>query len=316
MNKSHNTYRLTEGAILLAAYVVLLLISLYVPVLGSLVIFVVPVPFMMYAAKHGGKSAALFTLAAILLSIVFGSILAVPMALAFGVTGAVMGYMIGMDRSRLAIFISGSLVFLVNLVAMYVVMVAFFQMDFVEETIKAFEESIALSQNMMEGLGQEMNSQMVEQFEASIGIFETLLPSMFVIASLSIVFLLQLVCVPILRRFKITVQNWPAFRELSFPKSVLWYYLFFLIASMLVSSDSGSYWVWAVTNVVFVLQLLMILQGFAFIAYFYDQKSLPKALFAVTLIAALFLPIILYIVRILGIIDLGFDLRKPAEKKK
>jgi uncharacterized protein YybS (DUF2232 family) len=314
--KNSNTYKLTEGAILLAIFAVLLLISLYIPGLGLVVTLFMPLPFMMFAAKHDGKSTVVFTIAAVLISLIFGSLLAIPMALAYGCTGGVMGYMISKGKGRLGIFMAGSLVFLANTVLQYAAAVALFQINFIDEMLAAFRESITMSAGMMERMGQNVDNQVMEQLEGTVALMETLMPSMFVLASFMIVFLVQLVSVPILKRFGIDVSRWRPFRELSLPKSVLWYYLFSLVSSMLISPESGGYWVWAVTNLLFILQFLILLQGFSLIAYYYHTKGYSKAIFVITVLLAILVPILLYIVRILGIIDLGFDLRKRLKEKK
>jgi uncharacterized protein YybS (DUF2232 family) len=60
----------------------------------------------------------------------------------------------------------------------------------------------------------------------------------------------------------------------------------------------------------------MLLQGLSFVAYFTHIKKFPKAFLIIAVILTFLLPFVLYIVRILGIIDLGFNLRKRLEEKK
>ncbi|ELK46868.1 DUF2232 domain-containing protein [Halobacillus sp. BAB-2008] len=55
MNKSR---RLTEGALMAGIYLILLLLSLYMPIIGPFMIFVLPVPFAYYAHRHGWKPGA------------------------------------------------------------------------------------------------------------------------------------------------------------------------------------------------------------------------------------------------------------------
>lgn len=43
---------ITEGAALLAIYAILLLVSLYVPVLGTVVTFALPLPFILFTIKY------------------------------------------------------------------------------------------------------------------------------------------------------------------------------------------------------------------------------------------------------------------------
>jgi uncharacterized protein YybS (DUF2232 family) len=66
----------------------------------------------------------------------------------------------------------------------------------------------------------------------------------------------------------------------------------------------------------YILQFILILQGYTFIFYFCDQKGISKAISITIAIVAFLVPIFLYIIGILGIIDLGFDLRKGYNKKE
>jgi uncharacterized protein YybS (DUF2232 family) len=43
---------ITEGAALLAIYAILLLISMYVPILGTVVTFALPLPFILLTIRH------------------------------------------------------------------------------------------------------------------------------------------------------------------------------------------------------------------------------------------------------------------------
>jgi uncharacterized protein YybS (DUF2232 family) len=311
-----NTYKLTEGAILLAIFAVLLLITLYIPGLGLVANFFISLPFLFFAAKHDLKSTAIFTLAGVLLSMILGSFLAIPIALAYGTTGAIMGYMIKEGKSRFVSFMAGSLVFLVNLVLQYALSVVLFNINFIDELMKTFRLSIDQSIKMLEQLGQTPDEKMIQQFESMVDLMETLVPSMFVMASFLLVFIIQIASFPLMRRFGLKVPKWKPFRELSLPKSVLWYYLLTMIAGLIIQPEQGTYWYWVIANLSFILQMLMVLQGLSFVFYIAKTKGYPKAVPIIILVLVFLLPFVLYIVRILGIIDLGFDLRKRLGEKK
>jgi uncharacterized protein YybS (DUF2232 family) len=72
----------------------------------------------------------------------------------------------------------------------------------------------------------------------------------------------------------------------------------------------------AIINMTYILQFLMILQGYTFMFYYFDKKGFSKAISITIAIVSFLIPIFLYIVGILGIIDLGFDLRKGFNKKE
>lgn len=311
-----SVHKLTEGAIILAIYSVLLLLSLYVPVIGIVTNLFLALPFMLFAAKNDTKSLVVFFIASLFISMIVGTILALPLTLAFGLTGSVMGYMIREKKGRNTIFLAGSFMFLVNIVLQYAVSVAFFHFNFIEELLVIIRESMDQSFNMLKSMGQaEGTAKIKEQFENGIELIETLMPSLFLMSSFIIVFLIQLVSIPIIKRFGIKVDGWNRVRDISLPKSFLWYYLITLLAALLLNPEEGTYWYWALTNLTYILQLFMVFQGLTFIFYFCDKKGFPKALPIIAVIAAFLIPFFLYIVRILGIIDLGFDLRNRPERK-
>ena len=64
-------------------------------------------------------------------------------------------------------------------------------------------------------------------------------------------------------------------------------------------------------NAGLILGVLFSLQGLSLIVYFFGKKKQPKVLLILLIIFILvFLPVGMYLLRILGIIDVGFRLRK------
>lgn len=57
-----NANQLTKGAMFLAIYSVLLLITLYIPILGAIVNLFLPLPFILFAARNNLKSSVVFLL--------------------------------------------------------------------------------------------------------------------------------------------------------------------------------------------------------------------------------------------------------------
>lgn len=311
-----NAHKLTEGALFLAIFAVLLLITIYIPVLGVVVNLFIPLPFIMFSAKNDRKSSLVLLLGAIFISFIVGTVLAIPLALSYGLTGIVIGDFIREKKSRVAGFIAGSMTFLMTLVIQYVISVVFLEMDIIQETMQIFEQSISQAMNMLEAFGQAPDPQMVEQFETSVEMLKVLVPSIFVMLSFTTVFIIELLSFPIAKRFGIAVPKWKSFQELRLPKSLLWYYLLVLIISILLNPEQGTFLYTATMNLSFILQLFMVLQGLSFIYYLSYVKEMPKIIPILVTVFTFIFPIVLYIVRILGIIDLGFDLRKRLETKK
>ncbi|SDM97773.1 YybS family protein [Bacillus sp. OK048] len=312
-----NVRKLTEGAILLAAFAVLLLLTIYVPLLGMIVNLFLAVPFMLFAAKNDVKDILVFLISSLLLSFIVGTIMSLPLTLAYGTTGVVIGYFIQKKKNMGFLFISGSLVFLINLIIIYVSSIVLFKIDMITEMIDMMRESITTSADLLKNFGNPQDTEkVIEQFENGLNLIKTLIPTLFVLSSLLIVFIIQLVSLPIIKRFGINVEKWKSFKDITLPKSLLYYFLFTLLLSMLMNPAEGTFWYMAIINMTYILQFLMILQGYTFIFYFFDQKGISKAVSIMIAIFTFIVPFFLYIIGILGIIDLGFGLRKGYNKKE
>ncbi len=295
---------------MLAVFGVLLFITQFIPVLGGITMFFVPFPFMLYSARNNLKYTGLFFVAALFVGFIIGTVTSLPLVIMFGLPGLAIGLAIKNKQSRFVTFMAGSLLFLFSLIGMYGVFVKFFQIDFIGQMTQTLEESVDMSVKLLESLGQPADERFVKQWRESTKMMTVLIPSMFVIFSFAFVFLLQLINFPILKRFGISISKAKPFRELSLPKSVLLYYFLAMIVSMFFHPAEGTYWFAVITNLLFILQILMVVQGLSFLFYIVYQKGYPKALAIIGVALTLMFPIILYIIRILGIIDLGFDLRK------
>jgi uncharacterized protein YybS (DUF2232 family) len=312
-----NTHRLTEGAVLLAIYAVLLLITIYVPVLGLVSTWVLVLPFIYFSWKNDWNGIVIFFIASLVISLIIGSILAIPTTILFGTTGITLGYLTKKGMSRMTILLATTLVFLVNVIAQYGAAVVFFEFNFVKEINVLMNESLNNSYKMMEAIGGPNNNidTLKEQIDLMIKMIQLLLPSMLVVGSFFIVFLLQLINFPILKRFGLAIPKWQAFREIVLPKSILWYYLLAMLLSIILKPEEGSYLNTALWNVNYILQILLVVQGLSLIYFVSHLKGWSKAIPILATVFMFLVPIVLYIIRILGIIDLGFELRKRLVKK-
>ncbi|TKC16676.1 YybS family protein [Robertmurraya kyonggiensis] len=311
-----NVHKLTEGALFLATFAVLLLMTLYIPVLGIVSNLFLALPFIMFATKNDRKSSFVFFIGGLLISFIVGSILALPLTILYGLTGIVLGDCIREKKSRVSGYIAGTLAFLIVTILTYAVTVTFFNIDIIKESIQTIKLSMDQSKEILGSLGQTPDPKMMEQFEMGIDMLETLVPSLFVMSSILVVMIIELVSFPIAKRLGVAIPKWSPFRELQLPKSLLWYYLGVLVASLIFNPEEGTFWYTALINLAFVLQLFMVLQGLSLIYYFSYQKGYPKALPIIMTVLTILVPFLLSIVRILGIIDLGFDFRKRISEKK
>lgn len=297
---------------LLAVYSVLLLLTLYIPLLGTALSFLLPIPFILFTVKYRVKQSLLFILIAFLLSGLLGSVMGIIHTVTFGITGILLGELINRGRSGIELFLGSCLSYLFSIVLLYVTAIVVLQIDVFEMIRESSRESFAMAESIMRATGGEVNKEVIAQLEESINMMQYMIPSMFVLLSMLLAFVTVVAMKPVLVRLQVKYNPFPPFREINFPKSILWYYLLILLFSF-VELEKGTFGYTAFLNLFFVLQLFMVIQGLSLIYYFCHQKGITKA---VPIILTILTPFLLYIIRILGIIDLGFQLRNRISGKK
>ncbi|OIU72950.1 hypothetical protein BHE18_21795 [Rossellomorea aquimaris] len=294
---------------MLAIFTVLLLMVLYVPFLGTVAFFVLPLPLIFFSASHSIANSLYVLLGAMLLSFLVGGPVALPLGLAFGSLALVMGWGIRNKWDKLRIFLSSTFILLINIVIGFVLSIAFFNINIVEDSLK---ESKTTYYSLLEQMGQDQDQRIIESLNSSIQLIQTLMPALFLGMAAIGALLIIVINFPILKRLGIPVPVFKPFREWMLPKSILWYYLLVLVVTMIAQPEEGTYLYTAILNVLYVLQTLMAVQGLSFLYFFAHYKGWSKGiLVGITIIS---FPL-LYIVRILGIIDLGFNLRERLQRK-
>ncbi|MEK5272450.1 YybS family protein [Aeribacillus sp. FSL K6-8394] len=299
---------LTEGAIFVAIYTVFLLITLYVPILSVISIFFLSTPFIIFGIRHGIKQSFVLLLASIVMTFLVGSIVSLPIGLMFSVTGIIMAYFYRQKRQLFAL-IGGTISLLINFVLDYALSIVFLGVDLFSDVIQQTKSSVRETLAAFPSMDEEMKKTMMEQMNEQFDLLMNLLPSMFVIVSFMLAVIIHILNIGIIKRLKLNVGTITPFRDWKFPKSIIWYYLIAILL-MLINLPKESFLNNALYNIVFVLQTVLLIQGFSFIFYFCHVKKLSKAVPVLIVIGTFILPILLYPVRILGIIDLGFNLRE------
>ncbi|MFC5465783.1 YybS family protein [Lederbergia graminis] len=309
-----NTRMLTEGAIMIAVFVVLLLITLYVPIVSIILQYFLVIPFLLYSAKYPIKNSLLFLLATVLVSFIIGSFGGIAFAIIFGTLGLMMGYGIRKKYSKEIIYVSSSFVFLASIIVLFIVSASFFELNFITELGAILRESVDQSLNTFTALGQSPPAIVEEQLDKMIEMIGLMTPFLFTAFAFITVIIIILITFPIIKRLGIDVPKFKPFRLLQFPKSILWYYLLILITTLFIKTEQGSYLNMVLLNGDLILQILLVLQGLAVIFYYAHYKKWNIAIPIVAVVLTVFIPLFLPFVSLLGIIDIGFDLRRRLKQ--
>ncbi|SFB30061.1 Uncharacterized conserved protein YybS, DUF2232 family [Lentibacillus halodurans] len=314
MNQSK---QLTDGALLTAVFMILMLIATFVPVITLIATFILPVPFILFASRYDWKPSMVMLIAAAILSSLLTSIFSLPIPILMGIGGMMIGSAIHRNLTAYETWARGTIGFVVGIVLVFVFSQYIFQMNLVNEINQMIQQSITMSQDVMEQFGlNELTEEQMGMVTEQLGVLTDLLPVWIAIVALLLAFVSQWVSYKVINRTENKQLHFPPFRTLRLPVSLIWIYFFALIMSFFNLDQSGMVFT-AVHNVLMLTGILMTLQGFSFIFYYAHAKHMSKALPITSIILTIFFPFIfLYLVRLLGIIDIGFSLRDRISNQK
>lgn len=299
---------------LASLYLIVLLLTLYVPFLGLLIVWFLPLPFIIYVIRHSIKPGILLWFVALMVTFIVGGPTLLPLTFLFGSGGIVVGELYRRKKPGLAILLGGALTYISNLILFFVISILVFDIHPIVMLQEMMRQSIETAELALGQMGQEA-SQQLEAYYQFIDQMNMLAPLFFIFVGTSYALFIQLICGVVLKRLRFEIPMLPPFREWRFPKSFLWYYLIVLIV-MLIGVQEGTTLFIALVNLFSILEFIMVIQGLSFIFYFCYIKGISRAIPIIAIIIIFIFPGGLHLVRILGIIDLGFDLRSRLKGNK
>ncbi|WP_042220892.1 YybS family protein [Oceanobacillus manasiensis] len=312
MNQSK---KIVDGAILTAVFAILLLVSVFAPVISIIGMVLLPIPFVIFASKHGGKPALLMWLVTALISMLIASLYSLPIAVLMGSGGVMIGHAIFRKLSAHETWARGTLGFIFGLLFAFVFTQVVFQVNWTEEIEQQMNMSMDSTFETLSEFGLSSQEQGEEVLVQTIDLLVNLLPVLLVGGAIVMAFISQWLSYKVINRLDKKDLRFPPFRTLKFPASLIWVYFFALIASFLVS-DTTSFFYTGAQNILVLTGLLMTLQGFSFIFFYAHHKKMSKALPIFSVVLTLLFPtLFIFLVRFIGIFDLGFGMRDRLAKK-
>lgn len=300
-----NTKQLIETALWLALYMILFAIAFFIPLFGLLFVWVLPLPFILNAVRNGRNATLVMLVAALVLSFIF-TLPAVLLTWTFASAGFVIGEVYRRKKSPFHILLAGTLTYIVNFLFLYILIIVVTGINPIADSINEMKDMIGQLQSTP-GFPKGTETQ-IEMFIEQLDFITYLVPSMLIMSALLFAFITQLITSSILKRLQYEVKSWKPFSEWSLPRSVIFYYLIVLILS-LVGLEEGTTLFVLVANLEVLLGNAMVLQGFTVIYAFSKIKGWSLAVPALITIGSFMLMFPLQLVKLLGILDLGLNLR-------
>ncbi|WP_142328813.1 YybS family protein [Bacillus wiedmannii] len=304
-----NTKFITEGAALLAIYAMLLLISMYVPILGTVVTFALPLPFILLTIRYRLSNAFVIFTAALFITVIVSQPMNLVKTTMFGLIGIVLGYMYKKQKKPVEILMAGTLAYLIGIMLIYVASIKLFNIDLMKQMQNMLNESMAQSEKIVTAAGMPISKEQKELFAQFNDVLQTLFPSLLVMVSVCFSWITIMISGSVLRKLKHDVITWPKFKDIQLPKSIVWYYVIFILLSTFIKVEPTSYLHMVFSNLYVIFALLLVLQGLTFIAFLAHSKGFTKGVPIISFIVCMFIPMLFPLVTILGIIDLGISLR-------
>ncbi|UFT99400.1 YybS family protein [Radiobacillus kanasensis] len=314
----NNRTQFITGLIHFAIYSVLLLGTMMVPAIELITVFVLPIPFLLFTSKYGWKSGLVFGLITVSFTTILLSVVTVPFSLVAAIGGTMIGESIHQKRGAYETWARGSLGAIVGIMLSFLFIQSVFSINIVEEIRQSIHESIETSEEMLSSFGldsSEANMDLV--LDQMLHVLD-LLPVVIAVIGILLAFITQWIGYKVTYLVEKRKLLFPPFRQFRLPVSVVWFYFIGIVLMWFVTEDSGMMYQAAI-NISNLAGFLVTLQGLSFVFFYTHKKRLSKAIPVITIVIAVLFPFIgLYLVRILGIIDLGFGLRDllSDEKKK
>ncbi len=302
-----------DGFVLGTLLIVILLITLYVPVISYISLFFLPIPIAIYGYRYGWMKSALLGVMILFSISVFAFyffVMSLPIALVAILAGVFVGEALRSKRHPYEVWGRGTIGYAIGFLILLLMIQLLSDQSLITEYQLIIKESLDSVQILLGQAGIDLSADDLRAIEKDMLMMIELVPAILIVISMLYSFITQWFTHKVLNRLNQTQLAFPKFRLFQLPKAVLWIYFFVVIFSMF-KFDGFPMLSLVLFNTSLVLGVLFSLQGLSLIIYYFGKKKQPKVVLIMLIIfILLFLPVGMYLTRILGIIDVGFRLRK------
>lgn len=308
--QNNQTRALTQGAIMLALFLVLFSIAMYIPLIMLPAFMIAPLPIAWYSANFERKQAILVGVLGVFSGFLMGGLLGPFLALILVAAGIVIGDGIREKKSKLQVFLATGVSILITFALLFVVMTNLLKVNFITEGLEMMETAYTESAKMVaEQTGGEFS---LETLNETFNYMEMMIPSSITLSVFLFSFIMVSIAYTLFNRLGMDVQKFGKFSSLRMPKAILWYYLIVLMVNLFVRPEEGSNLEMIMLNFSVVLWVLLTIQGVAFLFYAIEAFNYPKLLKVLAVLISF--PMYSFVL-LIGIIDLGFNIREYVDGK-
>jgi len=294
---------LIEASLIAGIVSIFAIIGAVTPLL-SILLILLPVPFIFITVRHkflySFFSIIITSLVlGIFLGIVYSFFLLImilPMTIA-------MGRYIKKEKEPLFVITIGTMVatlstfFIIQLVG---------EINIIQIMADAMREVLAHQQEML----LSINLTATVEVDNMINYFIMLLPALLVVQAIVSTFANYYLCIASLRRFAVKNVTLSEFSNFKLPKNIVLGAFIIFVLSFLTRYVEGLYHDALIMNIVVIFAFIFFMQGLAFINYYMKKMKVHKALRVVLTIIVVLVGPIMTVTSFIGVIDSIFDIRK------
>lgn len=312
----YDSKKVQEGVLLSILYSLLLMVTVLVPASELITLFLLPIPFVIYASHHGFKISLILGGFMVLLSLFLIFVISLPLTVLSVLGGTMIGYAIHQKRHAYETWALGTVGITIGLLTLFLMIQLVAQVDIVEQYQEIVQDSIVTTKELLTSIGMNISSEEMNLIKEEMLKIISLLPSILVLFALGIGFVTQWISYKVLNWRDGKHLKFPPYRTFKLPKAVVWIYFFAILFTWFELDPTSSLAV-GVMNTTNLVGLLLTLQGLSFVLFYSYERKLSIAIpILIIIFSFIFLPAGLYLLRVLGIIDIGFGLRERFENKK
>lgn len=302
--------KITEGALLTAIYIVLLLVVIFVPFIFIFGLFMLPIPFVVYAKRHSYEAAIVMFFVASGLTMLVATAVSLPITVLAGIGGITMGTALYRERNPYETWARGTVGFIAGMLIVILIMQFVLGINVYDQTATFIEESLVMTKAMMETMN--FNVEQMAEFavvEEQMRMLPDLLPASIAIFSLFLALGSLWLSYKVISRVENNRLSFPPFRKFSLPQGIVWVYMVALFMLLFISNKDGVIYI-AALNATMLMIVLVIIQGFSFIFFYASYQQWPRAIPVIIVIVSFLIPFLsMIIVQFIGIIDILLDIK-------
>lgn len=317
MDRESKVKPLAQGALMAAVTVLLALINMYVPFLGVVAIFVLPVPVVLVQLRFGMRQALLTAIVSgVLLVALVGPVEALLLFSFFGLIGLSFGYAFRRGFSPAWAFMAGtvavSISWAISMLMTFLVL-RLSPLDMMNQMYEAMTGAFALYERW-NLVAPEARAQLLAAWDLMRDHVYHILPASFVIGAAASSYLTYQLIRPVLGRLGHRVEPFPAFSQWKAPS----YFILGLVAELALAFTyprHGSEVLRALgSNIGTIVRITFAVMGVSLTSWLLQRWGVHKLVRMVALGYLVFHPWLQQVAMLVGAFDAAVDYRRNLRR--